>query len=296
MVEVSRPRLPQDINRSARHTLFVEGKFDVVVLRTLFDAHPLGVELHVEPFGPSHNVRAAADAFHRHHPEYYFLVDRDHHDDAVVERSWHNFPDPRTSNILIWRRRELENYFLIPEYLLQSAHLIVDEAKLRACIREACARRLYLDATNHVVIGLRESFKSSWIKVFERSEEFKDRASALSRLHGLQALGERRDSFIAAIAPDVLQQRLDEILDLLTASQPALTDGHGLWRERVRGKEVLPTVIQSCFQVRNARGSFLQGYERIREVARALVKRPLTDQPADLQALHALLSSRLGPA
>lgn len=294
-MEVTRPSLPQDINRSARHPLFVEGKFDVDVLRTFFDAHPLGVELHVESFGPSYSLRAAADAFHRHHPEYYFLVDRDHHDDETVERSWRNFPDPRTSNILIWRRRELENYFIIPEYLMRSAHLRVDEAKLRDCIRKACARRLYLDAANHVVIHLRELFKSNWIKQFKRPDDFPDRDAALQRLHRLSQLGERRDAFAAAITPDALQAVLDDFLAQLTASQPALADDHGLWRERVRGKEVLPTVINACFQIRSAAGAFLHGYEQIREVARALVKRPLSDQPDDLQALHALLAERLPP-
>jgi hypothetical protein len=293
MVEVRRPSLSQDINRGARHTLFVEGKFDVDVLRTFFDAHPLRVELRVEPFGPSFSVRAAADALHRHHPEYYFLIDRDHCDDATVERSWQKFPDPDTSNILLWRRRELENYFIIPEYLLRSDHLRVSEPELRACIRNTCARRLYLDAANHVVIALRETFKANWIRLFERPEEFPDRDAALLRLHDLSVLGERRDSFTAAIAPDALQHRLDDVLTLLTASQPTLDDDHGLWRERVRGKDVLSTVIQSCFEVRSARGSFLQGYERIREVARALVKRPLADQPNDLRALHNLLADRL---
>lgn len=118
------PSPVQAIHRAAGHTLFVEGKFDADVLNEFFKAHPLGDNLlHVEPFGPSFSIRAAAEALHRHHREYYFLIDRDHCDDAEVARSWENFPGPATKNILVWRRRELENYFLIPEYLLRSPHL-----------------------------------------------------------------------------------------------------------------------------------------------------------------------------
>lgn len=233
-MEVTRPSLPQDINRSARHTLFVEGEFDVAVLSTFFNSHPPGVELHVEAFGPSSSLRAAADAFHRHHPEYYFLIDRDHHDDETVERSWRNFPDRTTSNILIWRRRELENYFLIPEYLLRSEHLCVGETELRTCIRDACARRLYFDAANYVITGLRESFKSNWIKHFDRPDDFPDRDAALARLCALQQLTERSDAFSAAIAPDALRCELDDVLAQMTASYPTLADGHGLWRARPR--------------------------------------------------------------
>lgn len=292
MASVRSP-LAQDINRAARHTLFVEGKFDADVLRTFFDEHGLET-LHVAPFGPSFSNRAAAEALHRHHPEYYFLIDRDHCDDDEVARSWANFPDPGTRNILIWRRREFENYFLIPEYLVRSRHLAVTETELRACIREACQRRLYLDAVNLVLTGLREAFKDAWLKLFQKPDEFPSREVALQRLHALDVLARRRDEFTAAITPDALEARLDRVLAELTGPQPVLTDEHGRWRERLCGKEVLKPVVQKCFRVRSAQGKELQGYEREREVARALVRRPLDEQPDDLRALHQLLSTRLG--
>jgi hypothetical protein len=65
-----------------------------------------------------------AHALYQYHHDYYFLIDRDHHNDEEIEQYWEKFPDESTDNPLIWRRREIENYFLIPEYLiLCSEHL-----------------------------------------------------------------------------------------------------------------------------------------------------------------------------
>ena len=95
----------------ARHVLFVEGggaeAIDPTVLRAL-----LGSLLRIEPLGASFSVTSAAEALHPFHPDYYFLIDRDHHDDDFVERSWANFPDAGSQNLLVWRKREIENYFL----------------------------------------------------------------------------------------------------------------------------------------------------------------------------------------
>lgn len=106
---------PEQVRQSARHTLFVEGArddaFDPTVLKRLFGM------ITVKALGPSHHIRAAAEAMYAHHPEHYFIIDRDFHDDTDVERTWSRFPDPEFSNLLMWRRRELENYFIEPAYL-----------------------------------------------------------------------------------------------------------------------------------------------------------------------------------
>lgn len=294
-MEVTSPSTPNQINRGSRHTLFVEGKFDVDVLSTFFDTHRLAARLDIRSLGSCSNVRAAAEALHAHHPEYYFLIDRDHCPDDLVERSWRNFPDPATSNLLIWRRREFENYFLTPEYLVGSPHLAVSESTLRATIREACQRRLYLDAVNLVLTGLRDGFQRAWIKLFQKPDEFPSRDAALARLRALEILSLRRDEFTRAIATDALETELDRVLTELTGSRPQLDDDHGLWRQRLCGKEVLRVVIEKCFRVRTRARVLLDGYAREREVARALVQRPLAEQPDDLRALHGLLSTRLHP-
>ncbi len=108
MITVSRRPRPGDVRHRAGHVLFVEGSgrnaLDPKVLKELRD-----LDIRVEPLGASFHVSSVAEALHEYHPTYYFLVDRDHHDDAFVEASWTNFPDPEKKNLLVWPRRELEN-------------------------------------------------------------------------------------------------------------------------------------------------------------------------------------------
>lgn len=168
---------PEEIRQSARHVLFVEGAsdtaFDPVILRRLVPF------VDARPMGPSSNIRAAADAMHRHHPDYYFLIDRDHHGDETVEKSWERFPDPEYSNILIWRKRELENYFLDAQYLAKSQFVVSTIDEIEAVVLKLCQARLYLEAANRVVIALREEAKKKWIEVFPYSDEFLSKDGAL---------------------------------------------------------------------------------------------------------------------
>jgi hypothetical protein len=51
---------------------------------------------------------------------HYCVLDRDHRPDAEVEESWRDLAD-RVSRLVYWRRHEIENYFLEPQFILQSS-------------------------------------------------------------------------------------------------------------------------------------------------------------------------------
>ena len=125
MIRVKSPVGPDEVRFDAGHVLFVEGRgddaIDPTVLRVL-----LGDQLRIEPLGASFSVTSVAEALHQFHPNYYFLVDRDHHDYDFVEQCWSNFPEAGKRNLLVWRQREIENYFLDPDSLLSG---------LTACLR-----------------------------------------------------------------------------------------------------------------------------------------------------------------
>jgi hypothetical protein len=120
--------------QSARHTVFVEGghdgEIDPVIIGYLLKRNGLP-QVEVRAMGSCENVRNAAHALVRHHPSYYFVIDRDDQDNETVERSWSDFPDLETDNLLIWRKRELENYFIDPEYIEKSEFLSVSRDDLR---------------------------------------------------------------------------------------------------------------------------------------------------------------------
>lgn len=93
-----------------------------------------------------------------------------------------NFPDQETHNLLVWRRREIENYFLEPEYLSQSKFCRVSQDRLEQKVLQCANERLFLDAANYVVTSIREELKRNWIQKFSNPEEFSSREIALQRL------------------------------------------------------------------------------------------------------------------
>ena len=129
MISVTTGIRAEEVRLQGQHVLFVEGRdgnaVDPKVLNALFSDG-----LRIEPLGSSFSVRSVAEALHPHHPTYYFLIDRDHYEHDFVERCWTHFPDPGTHNLLVWRRREIENYFLEPQYLVRSKYCRVSEERL----------------------------------------------------------------------------------------------------------------------------------------------------------------------
>ncbi len=288
---------PDRIRQQASHCLFVEGEsddsFDVQVIQALLDRS--GINIKVKALGPSHTIRGAAEALHKVHPDYYFLIDRDHQHDRFVAKCWKNFPDPRESNLLVWRRRELESYFIIPEYLSESPHL--KKRKTKADLEQAtlsCSqRRLYLDAANLVIITVRERLKEKWIEKFRDSACFRTEADALKALKGRPEWAKFGKKASSLLADRTLEKRLHETVVKLTGGQTNLEYGKGCWPELVKGKPVFRRIVNRLFEVRDTRGRFVQGSERLSQVAKELVRLPLENQPQDFQELGVLIHNRV---
>ena len=224
-MEVRKNPRPEEVRQSAQHVLFVEGQRDSIdqeAMRTF-----LGDLVRVEPLGSSFYLENAARALQEFHPTYYFLIDRDHHDDARVARYWARFPDPATHNLLIWPRRELENYFIIPEYLLLlSNHLVKSADELRACIREECQKRLYLDAANQVITDCRGLLTRQWISHFEKPAMCPTREATLAALRDRPEFVDKQAELAACSHPGALAERFLRFLD------PA-AEGDGVARRHV---------------------------------------------------------------
>lgn len=299
MVDVKTGVHPDRVRQQASHRLFVEGEsdesFDVQVIQALLDRS--GVNIKVQPLGPSYRIRGAAEALHCVHPDYYFLIDRDHQDDTFVEKCWKKFPDPKQCNLLVWRRRELESYFIIPEYLCQSD--LLKRSKTKADLEEAilasCSERLYLDAANLVIISIREDLKHRWIKRFGDSDLFSTEGEALSALKARPEWCKFGRKAGRLMGESTLRDRLHEAVTRLTGGLADLEYGQGRWLELIKGKPVFGQVVNQFFDVKDNMGRYVQGSERQIQVAKSLFRQEVSNMPGDFVELQRLIEKRVSP-
>ncbi len=293
MTRVEKGIRPEQIRQNAGHVLFVEGRgndsMDYQIIGELFDGM-----IRIELLGASYSVKSVAEALHPYHPTYYFLIDRDHHDDDFISRCWDNFPDPQTHNLLIWKYREIENYFLEPDYLACSDFLKVNKKVLANKIRQFCQERLYLDAANHVIVTIREELKRTWIKKFTNPSDFETREQAVEKLWAADEFKTFKNDVADRVDLDEVERRFDNILNIMTKGVEPLEFGTGKWLEMIQGKKVLPRVVHSgCFKVADRNGNLLQGQEKVNQIVKNLLRKDISKQPDDFRELRRLVEDRL---
>jgi hypothetical protein len=293
MISIKKGIRPEEVRLQSQHVLFVEGKdknsVDPKVLDELFDQN-----IRIEPLGPSYSVKSVAEALFSYHPTYYFLIDRDHHHGDFIDRCWGNFPNPDTHNLLVWRRREIENYFLDPAYLFQSKFCQVSPDELERKVIQCANDRLYLDAANHVITSIREELKRNWIQKFLNPADFTTKETSLQKLKSANEFDQHRTNVEQKVAGEEVERRFHDFLDVMTGGRDRLVIGHGKWLDMVQGKKVLAQVINSgCFQVQAYDGTALNGREKLNEVVKDLLQKDSSVQPSDFVALKQLIDTRI---
>ena len=293
MLQVRTGVRSEEVRAGGEHVLFVEGSedgsLDQAVLRALLQR-----ALRIETMGPSYSVRSAAEALARHHPKYYFLVDRDHYDDAYVERCWKTFPDPRAHNLLIWRRREIENYFLDPPFLLASTYCVSTQATLTTNLVEAAQERLFLDVANYVISWVREKQKSTWIKHFSNPADFTSKNEAVEQLSSRREFSDRLRTVSSMLSKAAIVVRFEAGLEMMTGGGEEIVYGRGRWVEMTRGKKILAQLVNSNgFVVKNAEGQNVTGKDKLYEVVRELIVKDVSSRPTDLVEMQQLIQRRV---
>lgn len=282
--------------QGAQHSIFVEGSddeaIDPVVIRELLRVNDLP-QVAVKPMGGCDNVRSAAQALIRHHPSYYFLIDRDDQDVQSVERSWTDFPDPDTHNVIIWRKRELENYFIDPDYLAASAYLRIAETALRQRILAEANRRVFIDAANLTLLALNRELRRPVTSYFSDPSEFLGRTDGEAKLRALEVLEESANAVAAAVSASEVVRRYTDFVDDLSGGVIPLEYESGSWLGRMSGKEIFRVIAGAAFKVKAVNGRVLQGKTQHNEIAKELLRGQLAAQPTDFQALVGLLRARV---
>ena len=294
MIQIKKGGRPEEVRMDAEHVLFVEGGeegVDQVVLRALLLNTP---SLRVEVMGRSSSVRSAQQALARHHPRYYFLIDRDHYDDDFVETSWQDFPDPAKGNLLVWRRREIENYFLDPSFLVQSKYCQFSEEKLKTTLEELAKKRVFLDVANFVISSIREDQTSRWTRHFTNPEDFPSKEKAIERVSEKALAEQSGEDLTVMLLRDKITNQFEKRLKSMTGDKENLTYGTGQWVAMIRGKKVLPQLLNSGgFQVTDASGQPLTGKEMQKEIVKDLIKNNVNSLPEDLVKLPKLIQERV---
>lgn len=286
----------EDVLQNAKHTLFVEGKtnqaFDPIVMKELLSNNNLG-RITVQAIGHCDNVRSAAQALMSHHPSYYFLIDRDDNDDLTVEKSWNSFPDLSQHNLLIWKKRELENYFIEPTYLANSSFLKTNLDDLEKRILAECNQRIFIDAANFTILHLHRKVKRNFCEQFSNLDKFKSQQDGEQALEQLTEIESKKNELNEILIIDSVKQIYFEFLQKLSGGTLPLQYDCGTWLEELSGKEIMNNIMNQCFRVQNGQGKYLQGEERTKQVVKQLLKLDLNKQPSDFQNLVALLKTRI---
>lgn len=293
-MKVIRDARPEEVKQGARHILFVEGSgnnpIDPVILNTL-----LKDLIAVKPLGPSYHIKSVAEALHKEHPFYYFLIDRDHNSDSAVNKLWDNFPDPGQNNLLIWKRREIENYFLIPDYLMKSKYISVDKNQLETCLAETCQKFIFFDIANQAVTEIRETLKKKWIESFNTTTGFNSKDSALQKLLSRKEFQDHEKECSKSLQTSRIEALFQKTYKKMTGGKDKLEIGTGKWLELAQGSRALPTVIHKCFTVKDRNGKKVVGPRKAEEVVKELAGLKIKEQPPDFQKLHKLISEKVGP-
>lgn len=280
---------PSDIGFGSSRILFVEGEPASIDARLL---SPLLPELRVKGVGPSMNIKAAAEAFAKVHPAMYFLVDRDHQGDSVVEKTWNRFEEG-TGNLIIWRKKEIENYFLDPKLLCASEFLKegVAEEMIRERIIDYARSNIYMFVANRVVVHLREELKAEWIKLFKHREDFPNAEAALSQLLNNDLI-KGKPCCVKEFFSTVPELFHDE-QELMMGDGGNLEWGKGRWLDLMPGKDLLHMLLNDgkLFDVVDKKGRPVQGAPKRYEIMQRLLV-VQENWPDDFKSLKQLLTKR----
>lgn len=282
-----------EVEQDEKHKLFVEGNdsngFDRAVLQKV-----LNNLVKIESMGPSYHIKSVAQALYPSHPTYYFLVDRDDEPDSTVDKSWDDFPDPDSNNLLYWRCKELENYFLSPNFICSSPFFAATKNEYIKKLEEEATKRVYLDAANLAIAHLRYKLNSNWIKCIKGLEKCKNRESALATLKILNsACSSKKEEVNRLLTEENLVATFEEKLDFLLGGEEICRMGKGRWIEFMSGKELLKVMVNgSMFKVTNREGKLLQGDEKLKQLCLRLIKSGKS-LPEDFCRLKNLIKNRI---
>lgn len=289
MIEHKRGFASSEVEQGSSRVLFVEGEansLDYILMSRVF------TDVKVRAIGPSSNIKAAARAFSNVHPSYFFVVDRDHQEDSIVEETWNKFKAGE-SNLVIWRKKEIENYFLNPTMLCLSEFILegVTEEHIRERIEAYAKANIYMFAANRVIIRLREELKHQWIELYDKKEDFPDKEAALYKLMHNDKIQNKPTEVKGLFS--TIEALLESELDFMVGEDGDLQWGKGKWLELMPGKKILHELLNDTklFIVSGNGGRKVEGNRKRQEILARLLSKP-ENWPDDFVQLKNIIGAR----
>lgn len=243
-IEIQTEIEPSDINNGSTRVLFVEGfdkKTDASVLTDFFH------NINIKGLGASLSLKSAASAFMECFPLYYFIIDRDGHTESDVNQAWDDFKNKKT-NLLIWRKKEFESYFLDPQLLLESRYIKkgVTEEALQSKIIQFAKDKVYWYALRRTIVSLREKIKRNWISIPKYHEGvFDSIQSSVDYILKSENYHSHKRELPSVLEDDNVMRIYTSELQILTGGASELTWDVGSWLDLIPAKKVLNDVIFS---------------------------------------------------
>ena len=273
--------------------LYVEGSetsLDTSILDALFRKCPV----HIRAIGSCNSVESVAQAFAKEEPKSFFLIDRDHYH-KEKDLDWNRFQTGET-NLLIWQKKELENYFIDPDFLIRSEFLREGATleQLRSQVLGRSQKRLYLDVANYVIVSMRESMKENWINILTNPNDCPDVKTALVRILHHQSLEIIKQRVNKITLESEVESRFHSYLHEMTGDSETLQYDKGKWLDMVSGKSILEELMNNSGLFQNSRnGEQWVGRERMIDIARFLISEVNENHfPQDFTKLKRLVLQR----
>jgi hypothetical protein len=285
----------KDKNTKSTITIFIEGNensFDKKVMQLLLQS--IERKIDIKPLGSVTNLTTAAKAFKDVHPDYIYIIDRDYRKDNEVDESWEDFEQGK-GNCIIWHRRELENYFLDPEYIVKCGSLKNEYKKiddLSKFILDKSTERVYHSAAYILMQRQDQKLRSEWEKAFKKLKlsKFASKQIAIQSLKSIQKdLSSKIQNQSNTLSNGYLEKEYQNTLKEFFGNKNDLHFGSGKWIDLIDGKKIWEIISSTCMNQKKLK----KGTDPEISLIRAIIRGNRAKQPDDFTKLVDLLSKRI---